>query len=101
MELFSKGIPPLRIPKLGKKSQEREDEIENYMRIICDGMIGNITYIGTSLNGLIQEEKSKGKNPFQFLQFFYINKGDRTSYWVVHSKIKELDTNYLFEKKYD
>ena len=28
-----------------------------------------------------------------------INKGDITSYWVVHSKIKELDVNNLFERK--
>ena len=30
---------------------------------------------------------------------FYINKSDRTSHQVVHSKIKELDINYFFEGK--
>ena len=39
------------------------------------------------------------KNPFQFLQFFYINRGDRTSHWVGHSKLKESDKNDLFEIK--
>ena len=38
------------------------------MRIIVGVIIGNSNYSGTSLNGLIQEVKSKGKNPIQFLQ---------------------------------
>ena len=32
--------------------------------------------------------KIKSKNPIQFLQFFHIYKGDRTSHWVVHSALK-------------
>ena len=67
------------------------------MKLIGIGMIGNSNYIGTILNGSIQEMKSKGKNPFQFLQFFYINKGDRTSHWVGHSKLKDLCINDFFE----
>ena len=38
------------------------------MKLIGGGMIGNFKYIGTRLNGLIQEVKSKGKTPFQFLK---------------------------------
>ena len=68
---ITKGLPPLRRPKLSKKAQEKEDEIKNiYMKLISGGMIGNSNYIGTSLNGSIQEVKSKGKNPIQFLHFF-------------------------------
>ena len=69
MEKNSKGLPPLRISKLSKKSQEKEDEIfKNYMKLISGVMIGNSNYIGTSLNEKIQEVKLKGKNPIQFLQ---------------------------------
>ena len=51
-----KGLPPLRRPKLIKKAQEKEDEIKKtYMKLIGIGMIRNSNYIGTSLNGSIQE----------------------------------------------
>ena len=38
------------------------------MKIISGEMILNSNYIGTSLNGGIQEVKPKWINPFQFLQ---------------------------------
>ena len=60
-EKITKWLPPLRRSKLSKKEQDKEEEIEkNYMKLISGGMIGNSNYIGTSLNGLIQEVKSKG-----------------------------------------
>ena len=58
------------------------------MNLIGGGMILNFNYIGTGLNGLIQEIKSKEKNTFQFIQKNYINKGDITSHWFGHSKLK-------------
>ena len=36
--------------------------------IIVIGMIGDSNYIGAILSELIQEVKSKGKNPVQFIQ---------------------------------
>ena len=51
---ITKGLPPLRIPKLGKKSKYNEDEIKNYIKLIGIGMIGNSNYTGTSLSGSIQ-----------------------------------------------
>ena len=56
------------------------------MKKIGGVMIGNYNYIGTGLNGLIQEVKSKGKNPFRFLRFFHINKGYRMSHWALKTK---------------
>ena len=38
------------------------------MKLIGIGMIGDSNYIGTSLNGSIQEVKSKEKKSIQFLQ---------------------------------
>ena len=65
----SKGIPPLRRSTLSKKSQEKEDKIKIlYMKLISGVIIGYSNYIGTSLNGLIQEVKPKGIKPFQFIQ---------------------------------
>ena len=70
MEIISKGLPPLRRPKISKKAQDKEDEIKNYMKIIGIWMIRNANYIRTSLNGLIQEIKSKGKTPFSVSSIF-------------------------------
>ena len=67
---ITKWLPPLRRPKLSKKSQEKEDGIKKYMKLIGMGIIGNSNYIGTSLSGSIQEVKSKGKTLFIFLDFF-------------------------------
>ena len=65
---IAKVLPPLRIPELSKKAQDKEDENKKYMKLISGGMIGNSNCIGTILNGIVQELKSKGKNPIQFLQ---------------------------------
>ena len=47
-----------------------------------------------------QSKKSTQKE--NLIQFFFnnINKGDKTSHWVVHSDLKELDINYFFERKH-
>ena len=72
MEKSARGLPTLRITKLSKKSQERQDEIQkNYMKLISGGMIGYYNCIGTNLNGLILNKTTKELNPFLFLQFFY------------------------------
>ena len=65
---ISKLLPSPRRPKIIKKHKRRRVKLKNYMRLISGGMIGNSNCIGTSLNGLIQEVKSKGKTPVQFLQ---------------------------------
>ena len=70
------------------------------MKLIGGGMIGDPNYIGTSLNGLIQEVKSREINPYHFLQFFYLNKGYRMSHWVGHSELKQWDTNDFSEIKH-
>ena len=51
MEKSAQGLPPLRRTKLSKKTQENQDEIKNYMKLISGGMIGNSNCIGTNLNG--------------------------------------------------
>ena len=73
-------------------------KLNKNIQLIGIGMIGDSNYIGTSLNGSIQEVESKGKNNAVSLKN-YINKGDRTSHQVGHSKLKELDINDLFERK--
>ena len=42
----------------------------------------------------------KRKKPYSVSsKGFYINKNDRTSHWVRHSDLNELDTNDLFERE--
>ena len=73
MKKCAKGLPPLKKTKLSKKAQERDYIIKkNLMNIICGGMMGNFDYIGTCLNGLIQNQHPKELNPFQFLEKSYI-----------------------------
>ena len=56
---ITKGLTQLRIPKLNKNVLEKDNEIKNYAKLLCIGIISNSNYIGTSLSGLIQELKSK------------------------------------------
>ena len=65
---IDKGLQVLRRPNISKNNKRRGVNFKNYMRLISGGMIGNSNCIGTSSNGLIQEVKSKGNNPVQFLQ---------------------------------
>ena len=69
-EKCEKGLLPLKRTKLSKKEHNRDDIIlkKNFMYIIGGGMIGNSNYIGTCLNGLIQNQPPKELNQFQFLQ---------------------------------
>ena len=79
MEQITKGLTPLRRTKISKKHKIRRMKLKNYMNLIGIVMIGNRNYIGTILNGSIQEVKSKGKTLFSFFKILDINKGDRTS----------------------
>ena len=63
-------------------------------------LLKNYNCIGASLNGLIQEVKSKGNNPIKFPKKSLHKYKDRTSDWVGHSDLKQLDTNELFVRKY-
>ena len=69
-EKITKGLTLLRIPKLSKKAQEKEEENKKHMKLIGIVMIVNSNYIGTSLNGLIQEVKSKENTLLSFFNFF-------------------------------
>ena len=63
------------------------------MKLISGEIIGNSNGIGTKLNGSILNLPPKKINLILFLQFFYIDKSDRTAHFVVYSKLKELDIN--------
>ena len=66
---ITRGIPPLSRPKLSKKHKRRRKKLKNYMKQIGIGMIVNANYIGTTLNGLMQEVKPKVK-PFSVSSIF-------------------------------
>ena len=68
MKKSAKGLPPLRISTLIKKHKISRIKLnKNYIRLISGEMIGNSNYIGTSLNGCIQEIIPKGIKSFQYL----------------------------------
>ena len=72
------------------------------INLIGGGMIGNSNYIGTCLNGMIQNQPPKELNPFQFLQKrFYINNNDITAHFVGHSKLTPLDIDDFYNNKTD
>ena len=69
MEKSANGLPPLRRPKISKNQKRRSTKLKSYMKLISGGIIGNSNYIGTILNGLIQEVKPKVKILFSFFNF--------------------------------
>ena len=66
MKKITLGLLTLRRPKLSKNNTIMRMKLKNYKNLIGIGMIENSKYIGTSLNGSIQEVKSKGKTLFNF-----------------------------------
>ena len=69
MEKNTKGLLPLRRPKLSKNHNRRRMKLKYiYMNLIGGRMIGNYNYIGASLNGLIEELKLKVKTLFGFFK---------------------------------
>ena len=72
----------------------------NFMNLIGGGMIGNSNYIGTCLNGLIQNQPPKRVKPFSVSsKKFYINNNYRTDNFVGHSQLKELDIVDSYKRK--
>ena len=63
-------------------------------------MIGNSNYIGTCLNGLIQNQEL---NELKLLSVssnkFYINNNDRTAHFFGHSKLTPLDIVDFYKRK--
>ena len=51
MDKLGKKLQPLKKIKLGKKKKSRIKEIENYLWLIKNGVIGNLRYIGINLRG--------------------------------------------------
>ena len=66
---ITKGLPPLRRPKLSKKAQDKEDEIKNYMKLIGIVMIGDFNYIGKRLEWVNPRSQIKWKILFSFFNF--------------------------------
>ena len=70
--------------------------------LILIGIIVNSNYIRTRLSGLIQEVKSRVKNPIQILQNKINTDQDyRTTHWVGRSLLNELYYNFFLKKTDD
>ena len=100
MEKIDRGIPTLRRIKLNKKSQERLDEIKKLYEAnkwwndwIFQLHWNKLEWVDPK--SLMKRDKSysvSSKN-------IYLDKNDIMAHWVGHSKLKELDTIELFERK--
>ena len=55
MEKHQSNPPPIKIPRLRREAQKKEDNIKILKKLINIGMIGNQKSIGIRLSGLFQE----------------------------------------------
>ena len=85
---ISKGIPPLSISKLSKKSQYKEDEIKKLYEANKWWNYWKFQLHWNMIELVNKISKIKRKNPIQFINIFYLNKNYRTSHWVGHSALK-------------
>ena len=102
LEKIAKGLPPLKRSKLSKKAQEKEDKIQKYIyesnRWWDDWIFqlhqNNLEWVNPKT--LIKRDKPYSVSS----KTFYSNKNDKTSHWVGHYKLKELDIIDFFERKH-
>ena len=101
MEKSAKVLPPLRITKLSKKSQENQYEIQKKLYEANKWWNDQKSKLHwhklewVNSKPLNKRYKTYSVSP----KTFYLNKNYRTSHWVGHSDIKELYNNYFFERK--
>ena len=96
-----KGLPPLRRSKLSKKSQDKEDEIK---KLYEDNKWWNDWKLQLHWHKLEwvnpRSQTKRNKSYSVSSNKFSLNKVDKTSHWVGHSSLKELDTIDFFERKH-
>ena len=90
MGKITKGIPPLRIPKIRKKAQEKEDEIK--IKLYEANSYWNDWRFQFHWNNLEwvdpRSQIKREKYSSVYSKKFYINKVDKTSHWFGHLKLK-------------
>ena len=94
-----KLLPPLRIHKLSKKSQEKYEEIKK--KLYTANMNWNYWKFQLHWNKLEWvDPRSKTKRKIYSLSSkkFYIDKCLRTAHWVVHSLLKKIYYNGFYRK---
>ena len=89
MEKSAKGLPLLRISTLSKKPQDKEDEIKKNYEANKWWNDWKLKLHWNKLEWVNPRSQTKSDKPFSVSsRSFYLNKGDITSNWVGHSKIK-------------
>ena len=93
MGKFSKGLPPSKRSKLGKKTQEKQDEIKKLYEANKWWNDWRLQLHWNKLEWVNPRSLTKRNKPFSVsLNCFYLNKNYITSHWVGLSALKELDT---------
>ena len=87
---ITKGLPPLRRPKLSKKSQEKDDETKKKLYTYNRNWnCWRFQLHWNKLEWVNPRSKIKGKKPYSVTsRQFYITKDLRTDHWVGHSLLK-------------
>ena len=67
---ITKGLPPLRRPKLSKKTQEKDDETRKRYEANMYWNDWKLQLHWNKLERVNPRSQIKGKNPIEFLQFF-------------------------------
>ena len=103
LEIFQKGLPPLKRTKLSKKAQKSYDLIKN--RIFISNMWWNdwkFQLHWNMLEWVDPETTPKRVKPFSVSsKKFYINNNDRTAHFVGRSKLTPLGIVGFYIKKTD
>ena len=87
---ITKVMYPLNRSKLSKKSQDNKDKIKNKLYEVNKWWNDwRFQLHWNKLEWVNLRSLTKMNKPFSFSSNeFYLNKGDRTSHWVGHSKLK-------------
>ena len=90
---ISKGLPPLKRSKLGKKAQDKQDEFKKKLYEANKWWNNRKSQLHwNKLEWVNPKSLTKRNKPFSVSSIFYLNKNDRTSHWFGHSSFRELDT---------
>ena len=101
LEKSARGLPTLKRKKLSKKAQERQDYIQK--KLYESNRWWNdwkFQLHWKKIEWVDLKSTPKRVKPFSVSSiFFYISKNDRTSHFVGHYILKELDIDDFYKRK--
>ena len=98
MAEIARGLPPLKITKLSKKAQKRQDYIQKKLyEANRQWNDWKFHLHWNKIEWVYPKFTPKRVKPFSVSsEFFYIIKNDRTAHFVGHYRLKELDIDDFY-----